>query len=227
MSAKSQPLRADFAEVSDRAPRRSTLWLLIDCAERIAATTLLVGILPALVLVSFSIALLSRRSPLVCHRRVGLYGQELWILKFRTMWGGTERSSERWRLVEAVADGSVPATKRRADPRVTSRFALFCRRHSIDELPQLWHVVRGDMALIGPRPQTEVELRDYYGPQAATLVARKPGLTGLWQVKGRSSVSRAQRCELDLFMIENWSLRMYLYILQATIPTVISGRNAW
>ena len=131
-------------------------------------------------------------------------------------------------LIERVAETNVRIVPKCAnDPRVTSRFAAICRHHSIDELPQLWNVLRGEMAFIGPRPLTRSELADYYAGDAAELLTRKPGLSGLWQIRGRSRLSYRQRRRLDLFLIRQWSVRLYARILIATIPCVLFGKNAW
>ena len=113
------------------------------------------------------------------------------------------------------------------DPRVTSRFAAFCRRHSIDELPQLWHVVRGEMSLVGPRPLTRAELDRHYGANAAQVLSMKPGLTGWWQVQGRSNIRFPARSAMDIEMTRDRSLRTYFRILMRTIPAVFGGEGAW
>ena len=140
------------------------------------------------------------------------------------MWD--DESPSRWTLVEHVFVADLHL-KTRADARIKSRFAAWCRRFSIDELPQLWNVVQGNMALIGPRPLTTEEIQVHYGAQAVELLSRKPGITGLWQIKGRSLLSYRQRRRLDLFMIRKWSIGLYLHILASTVPNVIAGRNAW
>jgi lipopolysaccharide/colanic/teichoic acid biosynthesis glycosyltransferase len=121
----------------------------------------------------------------------------------------------------------VPEIKVSADPRVTSAFAAFCRKYSVDEMPQLWHVVRGDLALVGPRPLTAEEIAEHYGSEAGEVLRVKPGLTGLWQVRGRSNLTYPERRRLDLFLVRNWSFRLYADILLATIPSVLSGKGAW
>lgn len=113
------------------------------------------------------------------------------------------------------------------DPRITSRFAAFCRRHSLDELPQLLHVVRGEMSIIGPRPITAGELDEYYGSSAQEILSVRPGLTGLWQVRGRSRLSYARRRRLDSLLVRRGSLRLRLYILRRSIGSVFTGRDAW
>ena len=206
---------------------RRLLWVSVNLLERLAATLLLLALLPFFFAIAALVLVLSRRSPFVAHRRVGRNGCELWVLKFRTMWEDSDSPICRDRIVERISAGSELALKPSTDPRVTSRFAALCRKYSVDELPQLWHVVRGDMALIGPRPLTAEEIITFYGSDAGRLLLVRPGLSGLWQVNGRSRLTLEERRRLDLFMLENWSLKLYLRILQATVPCVLSGRNAW
>ncbi len=202
-------------------------WALVNLLERIAATVLLLLLLPLLFTIAILVSLFSRRSPLVAHLRVGRNGRDLWVLKFRTMWDNSDLHARKNIIVERVSSVSELGQKQLQDPRVTSRFAAHCRKYSIDELPQLWHVVRGDMAFIGPRPLTAAEIVTFYGSDAHRLLLVRPGLSGLWQVNGRSRLTLEERRRLDLFMLENWSLRLYFQILQATVPCVLSGRNAW
>jgi lipopolysaccharide/colanic/teichoic acid biosynthesis glycosyltransferase len=146
------------------------------------------------------------------------------MLKLRTMWG-PESGSTGW--VEYIEDSIGPGDKRAGDPRVGNRFASFCRRHSIDELPQLWHVITGEMSLVGPRPMTQVELRRYYGEDAEEILQVKPGIAGLWQVSGRNRLSYAERRRLDLKLVRERSAGMYFAVLLRTIPEVWHGENSW
>lgn len=143
------------------------------------------------------------------------------------MWDQSER--HRWRLVERVYPSKTDCATLKSfrDPRVRNAFAAFCRHFSIDELPQLWQVVVGDMALVGPRPLTYFELELHYGPYAAEVLTRKPGVSGLWQVRGRSQLSYRQRRRLDLFLVRRWSTGLYFRILGNTASAVLSGRGAW
>jgi lipopolysaccharide/colanic/teichoic acid biosynthesis glycosyltransferase len=201
-------------------------WRAIAIAERIAAGIILVMVAPVLFIAGIVVAILSRRSPVVAHLRVGEYGRPIWILKLRTMWG--DRDGGGFTLVERLPIAAdIPERKPSDDPRVTSRFARICRRYSIDELPQLWQVVNGEMALVAPRPLTRNELDLYYGEDARELLTRKPGISGLWQVSGRSRLTYSQRRRLDLFMIRRWSFRLYLRILVVTVPKVLAGKDAW
>lgn len=202
-------------------------WRIIGILERIAACMLLILLLPLLIFAALTIMLLSRRSPLIAHRRVGHAGRDISVLKLRTMWP-SERGECRFSpFVEPVSGEPEDDVKRELDPRVTSRFAAFCRKHSIDEYPQLWQVVKGEMTLVGPRPLTAGEVETYYGDRMIEFLSVKPGLTGLWQVRGRSRLKHAQRTRLDLFMIRHWSFSLYLMILAATVPSIVTGKDAW
>jgi exopolysaccharide production protein ExoY len=188
-----------------------------DVAERMAGLFLLVVTSPILVGSAAILWMTSGRSPFVAHLRVGREGQPFWMLKLRTM-----RGKNHYIAAEPEDD-----SKQAEDPRVVGRFAAFCRRHSIDELPQLWHVVRGEMSLVGPRPLTRSEVDRYYGEDADELLSVNPGITGLWQVYGRSTVRFPQRSALDLQLVRSLTLRMYLTILLRTIFAFIHGEGAW
>lgn len=147
------------------------------------------------------------------------------MIKLRTMWGEKARTADRW--IERITADSAGDTKDPGDPRVPNWFARFCRRHSIDETPQLWHVIRGEMSLVGPRPVTAEELRRYYGADAEEMLQVKPGLAGLWQISGRNRLTYEERKRLDLEYVRCRSLRMYLKVLLRTIPEVMAGKNSW
>ncbi|HLY16867.1 MAG TPA: sugar transferase [Bryobacteraceae bacterium] len=206
--------------------RRSAPWRALDAAERVAAAGGLLFLSPFLLTVGVATAVLSRNSPLIAHRRLGAGGNPFWVLKFRTMWSRGARP--RWRpgLIEHIEDETGPHEKCARDARISSRFARFCRRHSIDELPQLLHVVRGEMSLVGPRPITASEWRLHY-QHASDVLDVKPGLSGLWQIMGRNRLSYEQRRELDLALARNHSLKLYFQILLWTLPEIWNGRNAW
>ena len=198
-----------------------------DWLERIAALCLLLLLAPFLLIVAIATALLSRTSPFIAHRRLGLGGNPLWVLKFRTMWRRGQRPAARFALVEYIVDETGPKTKRAKDKRICSQFAQFLRRHSIDEMPQLLHVVRGEMSLVGPRPITDAEWKLFYRAHAAEVLDVKPGLSGLWQTGGRSRLTYEQRRDLDLKLVRNRSIKLYFQILLWTLPEIWSGRNAW
>ena len=213
-----------FALPTHAAPRTS--WHLLSFVERLVAGTLLVTLSPILFVTCLVIVALSRRSPLVAHQRVGFQGRLIWVLKLRTMW--KDDTGKRCKLVHRLSTSEAPAmAPNEKSVRVTSRFAAFCRRYSLDELPQLWHVVQGDMSLVGPRPLTKLELDKYYGSDALRILTKRPGLSGLWQINGRSRLSYGQRRRLDLFLVRKWSISLYLRILFATVPRVLTGKDAW
>jgi len=219
---KLDPLETLCIEESTRAPRLS----FSELAERGAGLALLTVASPLMAASAATVAILSGRSPFVAHLRIGKNGKSFWTLKLRTMWSPGERAPKLGWIEYIVAERSDD-DKDRADPRVVSRLAAFFRRHSIDELPQLWHVVRGEMSLVGPRPLTRTELSRHYGSRAAELLSVKPGLTGLWQVYGRSAIRFPQRSAMDLELVRTLTPRMYLRILLRTLPAVILGGGAW
>ena len=177
-----------------------------------------------MILTAVVIFALSGRGPLIVHERIGRYGQPFRMLKFRTMWGAEDSGCSMF-TIERVS-GGVPVWKTAPDCRVTSRFAAFCRRFSLDELPQLFHVLRGEMSLVGPRPLTAAELESHYGPDALEVLRLRPGLTGLWQVMGRNRLTYAQRRRLDLMLVRRASAGFYLRILFLSIPRVLAGTGA-
>jgi len=117
-----------------------------------------------------------------------------------------------------------PLFKMREDPRITT-VGRFLRKLSIDELPQLWNVVRGDMSLIGPRPALPREAEEW-GEELHERLRVRPGITGMWQVSGRSDTGFAEYQRLDLFYVDNWSILIDLGILLRTVPAVLTGRGA-
>lgn len=199
----------------------------IQGMERASGTLFLIAASPVIAASAGIVAILSRRSPLIAHQRVGRAGQMLWVWKIRTMWTRHKPQAHERGWVEYVVAEPPSEPKEPADERITSRFAKFIRCYSIDELPQLWHVARGDMSLVGPRPLTRSEVTRYYGPRADELLSVKPGITGIWQVRGRSAIKFPERAALDLELVHTLSARTYFSILLRTLPAVFQGRGAW
>jgi exopolysaccharide production protein ExoY len=200
---------------------------LAEVAERSTGLFLLLLSAPLLIASAAIVRILSRRSPFVAHLRVAKDNRSFWMLKIRSMWeSGTSAPGHAGWIEYVDADPSDDG-KGQDDPRVTSRFAAFCRRHSIDELPQLWHVAQGQMSLVGPRPLTRAELVRHYGSRASELVSVKPGLTGLWQVSGRSVIKFPQRAALDLRLVRELKPKMYFTILLRTFLALVGGQGAW
>jgi len=222
---------ASFSVVREKIDLDSRRWQVVAACERICALLLLLLFAPAILACAVAILMLSRRTPFIAHRRVGWRGSTLWMLKLRTMWNPdssepiASRMERGW--IEFIADDAGAALKQFDDARVPHPFARFCRRHSIDELPQLWHVVRGEMLLVGPRPLTGRELRQHYGVYAEEILQLKPGIAGLWQTSGRNRLSYRQRLALDLEFVRQRSLGMYARIIWRTRGEIWSGANAW
>ncbi len=154
--------------------------------------------------------------------RIGLNGKPFKMYKFRSMYNGSDQLKATL-MTQNEAQG--PLFKMRDDPRITP-MGRFLRRRSLDEIPQLINVIRGEMSLVGPRPPLPTEVAQYEEWQKGRL-AIKPGITGLWQVRGRSDISFDEGVLMDLYYIENWSLRLYFQILLRTIPAVILSRGAY
>lgn len=176
---------------------------------------------PVLSLVALGIKISSRGSVLFRQTRCGLNGREFTLYKFRTMVEGAE---ERQRELLHLNEMNGPVFKVRRDPRVTGLGRLL-RRFSLDEMPQLWNVLRGDMSLVGPRPPIPEEVAQYQRWQRRRL-AMKPGLTCLWQISGRNDLDFNRWMELDLEYIDSWTPSLDLKILWKTIPAVLTGRGA-
>lgn len=159
------------------------------------------------------------------HRRVGFGGRKFRCWKFRTMVVDGDAVLERY-LRENPAEAAIWREQRKLanDPRVT-RIGGVLRKLSLDELPQLLNVLKGEMSLVGPRPIVQEELGHYAG-SARHYLATRPGLTGLWQISGRSDTTYAERVRLDRFYVINWSLWRDLRIIFLTIPAVALSRGA-
>ncbi len=199
-------------------PRR----LLKDVVERMLALGGLVMALPLVVVLSVLIRLESPGPALFRQKRIGRNGVPFTMFKLRSMAAGAQ-AEQSGLTVSNELDGVL--FKIRLDPRITP-LGQRLRRYSLDELPQLWNVVRGDMSLVGPRPALPDEVAAYDTDPRRRLVV-KPGVTGLWQVSGRSDLSWSESIRLDLSYVENWSLGLDLRILARTITAVVGHRGAY
>lgn len=182
---------------------------------------LLVLALPVVLFVALAIRVTSGGAVLFRQTRCGLNGRRFTLYKFRTMVADAE---ERRHEVAHLNEMDGPVFKARRDPRVTW-LGRFLRKFSLDELPQLWNVLKGDMSLVGPRPPIPEEVAQYARWQRRRL-AMKPGLTCLWQISGRNELDFERWMELDLQYIDSWSPWLDLKILAKTVPVVLSGRGA-
>lgn len=183
--------------------------------------------LPAAVLIAAAIWLESRRGPILFgHERIGHGNRRFRLWKFRTMVPNAAEVLSRHLDEDPEAAAEWQANhKLRNDPRVT-RIGRLLRRSSLDELPQLWNVLRGDMSLAGPRPVVDAEV-PFYGASWPLYVLAKPGLTGLWQVSGRNDTTYRRRVELDSSYVRNWSLKLDFILLLKTVRVVLKGKGAY
>lgn len=197
-------------------------WLVKAVVDRLSALLLAVLLSPAFLVIALAIKTTSRGPVLYRQSRVGRDGRMFTMLKFRSM---VPDAHHRKAELAGANQAAGPLFKMRRDPRVT-RVGAVLRRYSMDELPQIFNVLAGSMSLVGPRPPLPEEVARY-GPDARRRLLVKPGLTGLWQVSGRSDLSWEESVRLDLRYVESWSLFMDLVILWKTASAVVGGRGAY
>jgi exopolysaccharide biosynthesis polyprenyl glycosylphosphotransferase len=198
-----------------RAAAKRAFDIVVAAAALVLAT-------PVLLVVALAIKVDTRGPVLFRQQRLGRGGQPFNLFKFRTMVTVAEELIVHLRVLNQ-ADG--PLFKIRDDPRVT-RIGRLLRKYSIDELPQLWNVLRGEMSLVGPRPALPAEMAAW-APELHNRLRVKPGVTGMWQVSGRSDCSFAEYMRLDLYYVDNWSFWSDLAIVAKTVPTVLLRRGAY
>jgi lipopolysaccharide/colanic/teichoic acid biosynthesis glycosyltransferase len=196
----------------------------------VLSAVLLVILLPLFAAIAIAIRLDSPGRVIFRQRRVGRHERAFTLNKFRTMHQGVGHENHRAFVLRLIAgegpdqDTERPFFKIAADARVT-RVGRFLRKSSLDELPQLWNVMRGEMSLVGPRPPIEYEV-EHYPPHWFARFAVKPGLTGLWQVSGRSELTLEEMIALDIEYARRRTLWLNIKILARTIPVVLNGRGA-
>jgi exopolysaccharide biosynthesis polyprenyl glycosylphosphotransferase len=206
----------------ERPELRGVRRLAKGAFDRVGAALGILLILPVLVAVAVSVKVTSRGPIFFCQERVGRDGRIFPMVKFRSMEVDAELRLE---ALAAENEGNGVLFKIRHDPRVT-RVGRFLRRYSIDELPQLFNVLRGHMSLVGPRPPLPAEV-GHFGADMHRRFVVKPGLTGLWQVSGRSNLSYDESVRIDIHYVEHWSLLLDLMILWRTVGAVLRGDGAY
>lgn len=191
----------------------------------VAASVLLLVLLPVFVLISIAVAIDSGGPAFYRGTRVGRHGRLFTALKFRSMVSGADQMPHRT-FIRELMEGADCQTlyKVNGDKRIT-RVGAFLRRTSLDELPQLWNVIRGDMSLVGPRPDVPYAV-EIYEPWMRRRLEATPGMTGLWQVSGRSRVGLRDMLRLDVEYVDRRSLALDARILMLTLPAVLSGDGA-
>ena len=220
--ARTEPVQRFAVPVTSRTSLNAAVKRLLDLVGALALalvfSPLMVGIVISLRRAGGTV--------IYKHRRVGRDGKMFECLKFRTMVPNADQVLHDLleRNPELMAEW-VRGHKLRNDPRVT-RLGRFLRRTSLDELPQIWNVVCGEMSLVGPRPVIREELLRY-GRNVGTYLAAKPGITGLWQVTGRNNTDYRRRVVLDTYYVRNQNLLLDLYILVKTTGVVLGGSGAY
>jgi exopolysaccharide production protein ExoY len=211
-----------LAAIGSPAPVGMTLKRTVDILLALSGIILLAPLL----IICFAVTALTSPGPaLFRHRRVGFNGRHFDCFKFRTM--VTDAPERLRRLLESDPSAAAEwATNRklRNDPRITAIGGIL-RKSSLDELPQLFNVLKGDMSIVGPRPVTDEELERYASSVNAYLSCR-PGITGLWQVSGRSTTTYNKRVACDTFYARNWSMALDVKIIAVTIPALLVSDNA-
>ncbi len=197
--------------------------LLKRCIDRIGAAVGLLLLSPLFAFLAALIKLESRGPVLFSQTRIGLAGEPFRCWKFRSMYVDAEQRKEELLAQNEMAGGTT--FKMKKDPRIT-RVGAFIRKASIDELPQLWNVFRGDMSLVGPRPPVPREVDQYTARERLRLFV-KPGITCIWQVSGRSDIPFPEQVMLDIEYIQKRSLWMDIKLLVRTLPAVLLARGAY
>jgi lipopolysaccharide/colanic/teichoic acid biosynthesis glycosyltransferase len=220
--------------IDENVTRATSLDYFVKRAfDFVFASFVLVFGFPFYMLIALLIKLTSEGPVLFVQERVGHNGDIFKLYKFRTMMNGNSDKAHRTfaeNFIKGSGNGDgngngKPVFKLTEDPRVTS-IGRFLRRTSLDELPQFLNVLRGEMTVVGPRPPLTYELDHYHNWHKKRLTVR-PGLTGLWQVSGRSMVPFDEMVMLDLYYIENWSLLLDAKIILRTIPVMLGGSGGY
>jgi len=218
---RSEP--AGPADVLPTIPRRSRFHIAVKRGLDIAISlSMLLLMSPVMLVVAIMIKTTSRGSIFFKQTRIGLNGRAFTMYKFRSM---RQDAEEDQRFLAHLNEQDGPVFKIEQDPRLTPIGKLL-RNSSIDELPQLWNVLKGEMAIVGPRPLWRPEA-EKASDRARLRTRVKPGLTCLWQISGRSEVGYDEWVELDLYYIQNRSLLLDALIILQTIPAVLTGRGAY
>jgi exopolysaccharide production protein ExoY len=193
----------------------------------IALASFGIVLLCPLLLLCFAACLLASPGPaLFGHRRIGFQGKYFRCFKFRTMVINGDEILREYLAAHPEANAEWEATRKlRFDPRVTAIGSIL-RKTSLDEIPQLFNVLRGEMSIVGPRPVTEEELARY-STSVGSYLACRPGITGLWQVSGRSGTTYRKRVAYDTYYARHWSMVLDAKIMIATLPALLDSDNAY
>lgn len=182
---------------------------------------------PLFLIIFFLIYFSSPGPAIYAHTRVGRGGKTFKCYKFRSMYlDADERLQELITSDPALSKEWKETRKLKCDPRIIP-IGNFLRKTSLDELPQFWNVLKGDLSIVGPRPVVYEEIIEYFGPKAEKILSIRPGLTGIWQVSGRSDISYTRRIQLDEEYVDKRSLLLDIKLICKTIPSILASRGAY
>lgn len=219
----SQPLPISLALAAENI-RHNFVKRSFDLLFSFAA--LIIGA-PLFLLIGILISLTSKGRIIYGHERIGRGGVPFSCYKFRTMYkDAEERLEELLRTDPEIQAEWESAYKLKNDPRITP-VGRFLRKMSLDELPQFWNVLKGDLSVVGPRPVVLNELQKYFDKRATLILSIRPGLTGLWQVSGRSNVSYEERISLDESYVKSQSFLLDLKLIAKTLPAILFSKGAY
>ena len=190
------------------------------------STLFLILCAPLFALIACLISLTSEGPILYFQERIGRKGKPFCCYKFRTMYADAEERLQSVLLDEEYRREWESSRKLKQDPRITP-LGRFLRCSSLDELPQFWNVLKGDLSIVGPRPVVQEELLEYYGAKAEKILSIRPGITGMWQVFGRSDTCYQTRIMLDEKYVESATFVLDLKLILLTIPTILTRRGAY
>lgn len=183
--------------------------------------------LPLMAFIALAVRFSSKGKIIYAHERIGRGGRPFRCLKFRTMYADADiRLKEILENCPKLRKEWDQNHKLKVDPRVTP-IGKFLRKTSLDEFPQFWNVLKGDLSVVGPRAVVHYEITKHFGPKAARILTIRPGLTGLWQISGRSNVSYAHRIKMDEQYVDEHSLYLDIKIIAKTIPSVFFSKGAY
>ena len=222
-----RPEQAEAAAMSSRVGP-SALGFALKRVFDLASVVVILALFGWLMVIIATLVRLSGgRKVIYGHTRVGRHGRPFKCLKFRSMVSNSDEVLRN--LLETDPDARAQWErdfKLKNDPRIT-KIGRFIRKTSLDELPQLWNVVKGEMSIVGPRPVVHAEFEQYYGDAKAHYLSVPPGLTGLWQVSGRSDLDYATRVELDKAYVENSNVFFDFMIVMRTVKVMVVRRGAY
>lgn len=225
LQGKDQPVFGHTATAQGGYQRIDFRSLVKRLFDILVALAMLATFLPLMLIIAALIAVSSGGGVIFAHERVGRDGRSFRCLKFRTMVKDADRRLEELLKSDAAAQREWNARRKlRHDPRIVPVVGHFLRQSSLDELPQILNVLRGDMSVVGPRPIIEDELA-YYGSGRRLYLSVRPGLTGPWQVGDRSDSSYETRVKQDIEYVQSWSLLTDLQIVLKTAAIVLRGRS--